>query len=55
MFNVFLPKLLELHGNRPESPRTLEETMWDIVIYSIGGCPGALVCSAVILSILFVE
>lgn len=59
MFNVFLPKLLErrlgemtpepsqLGGRstvRVRSPESsLEDTLWDVVIYSIGGCPGAIV------------
>ena len=59
MFNVFLPKLLErrLGGMTPESPQpgvrsiaqiqsaesSLEDSLWDVVIYSIGGCPGAIV------------
>ncbi|KAG5716957.1 hypothetical protein E4T56_gene15898, partial [Termitomyces sp. T112] len=46
MFNVFLPKLLE---TRPESEnvvvtetKSLEESLWDVVIFTIGGCPGAI-------------
>ena len=43
MFNVYLPKLLETRsGTGP--PQTLEESLWDVVIFTIGGCPGALVC-----------
>jgi hypothetical protein len=38
MFNVFLPKLLETN-----SAKTLEESLWDVVIFTIGGCPGAIV------------
>jgi hypothetical protein len=38
MFNVFLPKLLESNGTK-----TIEEGLWDVLIYTIGGCPGALV------------
>ena len=31
-------------GDRPDDrPKTLEETMWDVVIFTIAGCPGALV------------
>lgn len=45
MFNVYLPKLLE---NRipvaSSSPNDdLKRAMWDIVIFTLGGCPGALV------------
>jgi len=51
MFNVFLPKLLEkrLGGMEPGSTvgarsaeSSLEDSLWDVVIYSIGGCPGAI-------------
>ena len=45
MFNVFLTKMVENDsGCRPDDrPKTLEETMWDVVIFTIAGCPGALV------------
>lgn len=59
MFNVFLPKLLEkrLGGMNPDRSQSnvkstvgvqsaessLEDSLWDVVIYSIGGCPGAIV------------
>lgn len=44
MFNVYLPKLLETRSNmHTGAPKTLEETMWDIVIFTLGGCPGAIV------------
>ncbi|KAI5118798.1 hypothetical protein M0805_005140 [Coniferiporia weirii] len=45
MFNVFLPKMLEMNsgGRIDETPKTLEETMWDVVIFTIGGCPGAII------------
>jgi hypothetical protein len=47
MFNVFLPKLLETRpGPTPigeESPKALKESLWDVVIFTIGGCPGAIV------------
>ncbi|KAF8527425.1 MFS general substrate transporter [Hysterangium stoloniferum] len=43
MFNVYLPKLLETRLPQDETdPKTLTETMWDIVIFTLGGCPGAL-------------
>jgi len=55
MFNVYLPKLLETRqgsvsgsslGQTPSQPHaqavdTLERTLWDVVIFTIGGCPGA--------------
>ncbi|CAA7262874.1 unnamed protein product [Cyclocybe aegerita] len=41
MFNVYLPKLLETRSNT-EVPQTLEGSLWDVVIFTIGGCPGAL-------------
>ena len=57
MFNVYLPKLLETRQGSvsrsglvraPSSPHvqakdTLERTLWDVVIFTIGGCPGAVV------------
>ena len=47
MFNVFLPKLLETRstvGITSVAPaKTLEDSLWDIVIFTIGGCPGAIV------------
>ncbi|KAH6871586.1 major facilitator superfamily domain-containing protein [Coprinopsis sp. MPI-PUGE-AT-0042] len=47
MFNVFLPKLLETGTTlEPElssaSPKALEDSLWDVVIFTIGGCPGAI-------------
>ncbi|KAF8580134.1 MFS general substrate transporter [Ramaria rubella] len=43
MFNVYLPKLLETRSKTDTGPpKTLEETMWDIVIFTLGGCPGAI-------------
>ncbi|KAG6812306.1 hypothetical protein H0H92_003479 [Tricholoma furcatifolium] len=45
MFNVFLPKLLETGSGATKSmeiteAKTLEESLWDVVIFTIGGCPG---------------
>ncbi|KAL0060024.1 hypothetical protein AAF712_013203 [Marasmius tenuissimus] len=49
MFNVYLPKLLETssasfaeEATLPSNPKTVEETLWDVVIFTIGGCPGAI-------------
>ena len=42
MFNVFLPKLLESRTNS-DVPQTLEQSLWDVMIFTIGGCPGAIV------------
>ncbi|KAF8531259.1 major facilitator superfamily domain-containing protein [Gautieria morchelliformis] len=43
MFNVYLPKLLETRSTTNiGSHKTLEETMWDVVIFTLGGCPGAI-------------
>jgi hypothetical protein len=44
MFNVYLPKLLETR--RVESlakTSSLERTLWEVVIFTVGGCPGAVV------------
>lgn len=54
MFNAFLPKLLEKRLEKmPSDVRSvagfrsaessLEASLWDVVVYSIGGCPGAIV------------
>ena len=46
MFNVYLPKLLETRSSSGEpggAPKSLEDSLWDVVIYSLGGCPGAIV------------
>ncbi|KIJ97555.1 hypothetical protein K443DRAFT_241093 [Laccaria amethystina LaAM-08-1] len=50
MFNVYLPKLLETgyvsgstEGLSSVPPtKTLEQSLWDVVIFTIGGCPGAI-------------
>lgn len=46
MFNVYLPKLLEGRSSSAsfdESSSSLESNLWDVVIYALGGCPGAIV------------
>jgi len=43
MFNVFLPKLLESGSANGGAPKSIEESLWDVVIFTLGGCPGALV------------
>ena len=46
MFNVFLPKLLETGSasqDGVETPKKLEDTLWDVVIFTLGGCPGSIV------------
>ena len=43
MFNVYLPKLLEGRGGDDGATKTLQENLWDVVIYTVGGCPGAIV------------
>ncbi|KAH9480727.1 putative MFS-type transporter PB1E7.08c [Psilocybe cubensis] len=42
MFNVYLPKLLETRSGSTEESQTLEGSLWDVMIFTIGGCPGAL-------------
>ncbi|KAJ7490461.1 MFS general substrate transporter [Mycena latifolia] len=46
MFNVFLPKLLE------STPGTkgIEDSLWDVLIFTLGGCPGALLGAKLILT-----
>jgi uncharacterized SAM-binding protein YcdF (DUF218 family) len=46
MFNVFLPKLLEYRSSQMANSKTLEDSLWDVVVFAIGGCPGALVRSS---------
>jgi hypothetical protein len=43
MFNVFLPKLLEMRSSEPGGAKTLEDNLWDVMIFTIGGTPGAIV------------
>jgi hypothetical protein len=45
MFNVYLPKLLETRRRVVSVAETasLERTLWEVVIFTIGGCPGAVV------------
>ena len=49
MFSVFLPKLLEGRGGITDDvgsgggARSVADSLWDVVIYAIGGCPGAIV------------
>ncbi|KAF8491171.1 MFS general substrate transporter [Russula emetica] len=42
MFNVYLPKLLETRRVVSVAEMaSLERTLWEVVIFTIGGCPGA--------------
>lgn len=45
MFNVFLPKYLEMLGFAGEEPPTRADVYWDYMIYSIAGVPGSVVCT----------
>ncbi|PFH49963.1 hypothetical protein AMATHDRAFT_62131 [Amanita thiersii Skay4041] len=45
MFNVFLPKLLESGSSSLSlvaKPKSIEDSLWDVVVFTIGGCPGAI-------------
>ncbi|TRM63911.1 major facilitator superfamily domain-containing protein [Schizophyllum amplum] len=45
MFNMYLPKLLESKGQPTSSmanPSSLSASLWDMVIFTIGGCPGSI-------------
>jgi hypothetical protein len=56
MFNVYLPTLLEVRSQRASRGGGVEsrwsrgrrgnyvDALWEIVLYALGGCPGALVC-----------
>lgn len=43
MFNVYYPKLLETGIKGDAAPKSLEDNLWDIVIFTLAGCPGAIV------------
>jgi hypothetical protein len=47
MFNVYLPKLLETRRveSLAKTTSSLERTLWEVVIFAVGGCPGAVVRS----------
>jgi hypothetical protein len=47
MFNVYLPKLLETGSSDENSTKSLEDSLWDFLIFSLGGCPGAIVCRSI--------
>ncbi|KAG1814987.1 MFS general substrate transporter [Suillus variegatus] len=42
MFNVYLPKLLETGSSDDTSTKSLEHSLWDVLIFTMGGCPGAI-------------
>ncbi|KAN0074636.1 Major facilitator superfamily domain containing protein [Tylopilus felleus] len=42
MFNVYYPKLLETGPRGNSTPKSLQDNLWDVVIFTLGGCPGAL-------------
>lgn len=42
MFNVYLPKLLETGSSDNTSTKSLEDSLWDVLIFTLGGCPGAI-------------
>jgi hypothetical protein len=55
MFNVYLPILLEARSKKPDrgvgdggeagaGQEDYVDALWEIVLYALGGCPGALVC-----------
>lgn len=51
MFNVYLPTLLEVRskeaaggGGVGAGQGEYVDALWEIVLYALGGCPGALVC-----------
>ncbi|EDR13556.1 uncharacterized protein LACBIDRAFT_308615 [Laccaria bicolor S238N-H82] len=51
MFNIYLPKILETGSGSGSTAglstapptKTLEQSLWDVVIFTIEGCPGAIV------------
>jgi len=50
MFNVYLPKLLETRHavSIAAESSSLQRILWDVVIFTIGGCPGAVVSFALV-------
>jgi hypothetical protein len=60
MFNVFLPTLLEYRSKdeskeHEDTSAGLAGALWEVVIFTIGGCPGALVGGPVIQTELYAE
>ena len=56
MFNVYLPKLLETRRVISVAETTsLEKTLWEVVIFTIGGCPGAVVRTLSVFLFLFLS
>lgn len=58
MFNVFFPKLLEIGPGKDgavemTAAKTLEENLWDVMIFTIGGTPGAIVCSSILVILVY--
>ncbi|KAJ7069406.1 MFS general substrate transporter [Mycena amicta] len=47
MFNVFLPKLLESDASGDKS---ISDSLWDVLVFALGGCPGALLGARLILT-----
>ncbi|KAF7299816.1 MFS general substrate transporter [Mycena chlorophos] len=47
MFNVFLPKLLESDASGDKS---ISDSLWDVLVFTLGGCPGALLGARLILT-----
>lgn len=48
MVNVYMPKLLESRSKAPKELQgnpSLEGTMWDLMVYTLAGCPGPLVAA----------
>lgn len=45
LFNLFFPKLVELRLGKHAEGGTLTQALWNVVIYTLGGTPGALVRS----------
>ncbi|KAI8139532.1 major facilitator superfamily domain-containing protein [Fennellomyces sp. T-0311] len=48
MFNVFLPKYLEILGFQGEAAPTRKDVYWDYMIYSLAGVPGSVLASFMI-------
>lgn len=60
MFNVYFPKMVENRMGRtniveasdsnPDPEGVMKSAMWNVVVFTLGGCPGAIVGSHISIS-----
>ena len=44
IFNVYFPKLVELRLGEGSVGGSRKKVLWDVVVFTLGGTPGAIVC-----------